>query len=237
MRFVVPMLEVLATVGTLVIVIPTADGVVVAADGLMSVHGRPPIRTSSKLQAVPKSNGTVFAITGYGNLYPEPTPGRNLEEWLRETRPLFNADRIVRDFLSNAGDVSLQPPLMEALGAKLADALARFLHVAPELKQHFIRNGVCRVVVVRFEPLASKTAVGSLLIGVNTTGGVEAVDCLVDERTPEQPREVFRFGQTEYVDANVLTPGSAGFEFVTGTELPSLLGAAKTVCAMRQANA
>src|SRR5688572_12902469 len=119
-----------AAFGSLIVVIPTENGVVVASDTVVSVGGT---MTSDlgKLRAV--SPRTVVGVTGILSFK---AGGKVLS--LRD---------IAEDEIRRSGDSLITDAIMESFAIEIIKSMARFLVVHPGA----IQGEICRVVAIQYD--------------------------------------------------------------------------------------
>lgn len=91
--------------GTLVIMIPTKDGIIAAADSRTTIGGKF-YDVRKKLHTILDSN-IIFTITGTAEFIPGAPSGVDISEWLIKAPALYNGNKMLEKYLSNTKHTSI----------------------------------------------------------------------------------------------------------------------------------
>ncbi len=196
--------------GTLIVIIPTRDGVVVASDSLASVGGVS-VPNRGKLHTVPGSARTVFTITGTATFVSPPPSTTDLVTWVQRAEPMFSGDEIVGGVLSQTGDTDVTEPLLHLVGESLVKGFTAFFQRSQDVQRIFAGEDICLPLIVQFDAKIGHTKIARLVIRANSEGEPLTAQHTIDDIAPNDPRYIGTFGETDYVNENVLRPGSVGW--------------------------
>lgn len=199
--------------GTLVLAIPAREGLVFAADSLATVDGKS-IPDRRKLNIVTSSKSTAFSITGTSTFIASPPNNVDLVSWAQEQAPLFSGADVVDRVLAKSGDSKVSEEILASAGGQLASGLTDYLADKRENLKTFIGREICRLVIAQYDSVASEYLIATVVLQVTSEGLIVLNGAEINYMGPEDERGIWKFGESEYVDANVLQPGSIGFPFL-----------------------
>jgi hypothetical protein len=207
----------LALVGTLIVVVPTRDGVVVGADSLATVAGGH-IPSAPKLQTIDGNVRTIVTLTGTSEFYPPPPPGTKSDQlgnWIFTSQKMFSGDAIVREKIRELGDLILTEAMVWRIAEGLCEDLSHFFSLLP---RHdivpFIERELCRVLFVQFDASSRTMFLKSIAIRVDFDRQFRPTGFSNQEAPADHPVFAWRYGESDYVNANVLRGGSVGFAYL-----------------------
>ena len=189
--------------GTLVVAVPTNDGLVVAADSRREYRGqfadvnRPKLHVIDREKAPPM----VFALTGSFEAH-EPPFGMSLHDWLESSPREFDGSVVVHETLL-ARPERLTQATVEAATSGLFESFRRYLETKPGLVR---RNAfLCRILIFQV------TTSGSMIIGTSGLGVDSGARVIVVEAPALQSisrsdgaRGDLVFGARDYTNTFVL---------------------------------
>jgi hypothetical protein len=221
--------------GTLILVIPTREGVIIAADSLSTVGGIA-IPDRTKLHTIPNFNRTVFTITGYSDFFPAPPSNVGTAIWIRTAQPIFSGQDSVRKVLSEAGDIRVSQTLLKLIGESLVRDFQGYFKNKPDSKRQFIGTEICRLLLAQYDAGTGISSIATFVIHMTAAEEVLADQYSIDEIGPNEERYIGKFGEQQYVDAHVLQPGSVGWPHL-GPDIVKLWNGPKLVRDMLPQNA
>lgn len=204
---------------TLVVVVPSADGLVVAADSRESIMGTECDGLFKILQAR-KPSHTVVMVTGDG-IFVAPKgasgPGANDTQdpcaYLHSAQRLLDIPAVVTDYLDRA-PVSWAKFSPESLSATCVEAAQRFQKFSPHVLEAYAGRDIFSVVIAHYEP---KSRISTLLnFVVRFDEGTRTIVAGRNTRIeigPVDRRGVWAFGEADYLNENVYR--GAGRQFLT----------------------
>jgi len=133
---------------TLVLAIPTRDGLVVAADSRMTVEGEY-FDIAVKLKVARDSTSLVYTTTGYCDFADVPPPGVSMAQWLPIATWQFRATAFVDSYLSNRPSTPLRMENVVEIGAALASSIGDYFDLRTELRELFQGHPVCQLAIFR----------------------------------------------------------------------------------------
>jgi hypothetical protein len=146
--------------GTLVLVFPTADGLVVAADSRTRFRGKF-YDVREKLHCAQTRAPIVFAITGSGD-FPEGLPaGVAPEDWLRKCSYAFRGKDVVHTYLESHPEFLLSSSGLGEMARALAIAYSEFFRRFSDRVEEFIGRYFCRLVICQVNPASGEMLLGS----------------------------------------------------------------------------
>lgn len=196
--------------GTLVLVIPCSEGVVIAADGLTTLTaGRNKVAVPSDPKIRALSNTTAFFITGTGNyrkLSQNIDSLENAPKLWAAAADSFNSHDVAQSVLKPEEKLSLAS--IQLAGRHLADAM--YDYVTKNIGRLAKDADVCNLVVVQYDPAAKKTTIGVAPLVTDQRGRVRAAIAICTEVAHEGTFMVRPYGENVYMDEHVWKAGSAG---------------------------
>ena len=197
---------VLATTGTLVVVVPSQDGLVVAADSRSTVLGQN-FDGIGKLQIARTHRPILVTITGTSDFADPPPPGVSLKEWMPKATYQYRGNPFVQTLLEKRPEISLSHTSAAEVASALASSLNEFLGARPALTVQYVSQDLCRLVLCQ-ESTDGVMLFASVPLVVDDRGHVEA-QATTFKRYGGQDGKVMEFiGEDRYTTEHVL--GSHG---------------------------
>jgi len=204
--------------GTLIIAVPTVDGLVFAADSREVLHAgssRERIICDSqyKIRIPSLPFRTAFAITGYGLGYPPLPPDCTQSEdtlrFIRASKPVFDIRSDLKRWLEASQCEVLTVRLLENLREKCIQALKS---VPSSFIRQFRGLDVFQVVIGSYMPDSKIGVIANWSTHIGRFWGrVSATDITWNEVGQSSARTYFRYGATDYVETNVVRPPASIF--------------------------
>jgi hypothetical protein len=189
--------------GTLVLVFPTANGLVVAADSRTRFRQKL-YDVREKLHLADTQAPIVFAITGSGD-FPDELPARvDPELWLRQCSYSFRGKDVVQTYLKRSPEFLLINASLDEIARALADAYSKFFLRFRSKIAEFTGQCFCRLVLCQVNPTDGEMRFGSIGLMLDENGIASVGDsrlvkfCATDAKTLEL------IGEVGYVDEHVL---------------------------------
>lgn len=195
--------------GTLVVLIPTQQGLVFAADSRTTVAETTCDQTF-KITELKRRKQTALSVTGtgtflpiYGSVQGDPC------HYIKVTPPLLDIQRLVQEQLDMKTQ-ALARHEISALAEKCRESVAQY---AAEYKrfnplEKFRGKEMFRVVIGSFDPHEKKSLIISFVIRIPKEKlEPETGEISWKEIWPGDKSDVFYYGETEYVDRYVYTVG------------------------------
>jgi hypothetical protein len=206
---------------TLVVLVPSADGLVVAADSRTSILGAP-CDGQFKITQLRRPSRTVVMVTGDGIFIKPPSaPEPDLCRYQQSAPRLLDIAAVVSSYLERkAPDVS--QPSLEDLGAECVRAAQRFQKSYPEAFQSHLGGEIFSVVIASYDPREKISNLRNFVVRMDReTHRIEASRFTQIAVSPGDRRGVWAYGEAAYVDQNVY----AGFgrQFLTAPTLDFIL--------------
>lgn len=206
----------IAASGTLVMVFPTADGLVVAADSRTRFRGKL-YDVRDKLHRADTRAPIVFAITGSGD-FPDALPvGVAPEFWLRHCSYAFRGKDIVQTHLERSPEFLLSEVSLHEVARTLAVAYCGFFLHFPTKATEFEGHGICRLALCQVNPADGEMRFGSIGLAIDADGlaGTSDSRFVAYQRTYSKSYELI--GETDFVIEHVLN--GAGLQFIASEDL------------------
>jgi hypothetical protein len=198
--------------GTLVIVIPTVDGLVVAADSRTRFRDKF-YDCREKLHVSATRAPIVFAITGSGEFPWSVPPGVDPEESLRNGPFAFRGRDSVLAYLERDPDWVISNTGLESIGKELATGFSKFLACYPAKARDFIGKNICLLVLCQIAPVSGELLVGSIAIGIDPNQIACPKAPWFSRFTPPDATDSLFFGARDYVVDHV--QHGAGRQFLS----------------------
>lgn len=197
-----PLGALLLVIGTLVIVVPTRDGLVIVTDSKSTrrtAGGVPAVSATEKVFALEGVDGHAFFVTGASPV-----------EWVVEGQgvaTVVDARGVVRARLSRRGPVSREQ--FEAVAAECA-RLASRIHRMGAAAAPLAGRDLFSVVMARAGSASEPREISSFVVRLTATGA-EVADREVVRFAPGDAARVLMFGEGAFVGAGLAqwTGGSA----------------------------
>jgi hypothetical protein len=194
--------RVVAVRGTLVVVVPTADGILIAADSRGTAAGRF-IDHLQKIEVAPTRRPIVFALTGLTEFL-SPCPNHlTLDQWISESRFSFRASDVVNSLFSSTPNFILSLDTFTELAQSLANQYQHYLMSDRRLRTTLVGKSLCRLAMCQIRPDDSTPVYASASIDCRPDGAAPR-DFIVNTYLHTDPLEVILLGSGRYVIDHVL---------------------------------
>ena len=209
---------------TLVVAVPSADGLVVAADSRISFMGAE-CDGQFKILEPSRPARTVAMVTGDSVFVAPPPAGeRELCSYLKSAPRLLDIGEVVRRYLerkaSGNGKFSL-----EALGKECVAAVDRFALANPNALQAYAGREIFSVIVAGYDPGRGLATLRNFVVRIDSaTRRVETDRMTTTTVTASDRRGVWIYGESAYVETNVLS--GEGRKYLDAATLEFILTAA-----------
>lgn len=198
---------------TLIMVIPTNVGVVVAADSRIVV-GEKHIDFQEKLFFLDSDPSVVFAFTGTVDFVSTPPPGASIKKWLKTVEREFKGSDIVSIFLKSNWKGKLSKKILKSIAQTFNDALFDYFVTHPDTMLSLSGQDLCRFLIVKFEAITKKTRIGSFLVGTDQDGCPSISDFEIIQFEQADERFIGRYGNVDYIDKYVLSKKAKGRKYL-----------------------
>lgn len=198
--------------GTLVIVIPTKDGLIFAADSRSTISGQH-FDNREKIKLVKNHDNFVFSITGTSEFISAPPQlDYELSEWLLVAPKEFDGAEIISNLL--AQETTINNNNLLAIANSFNSEISRFLNSKPEIKSQYLGNELCRVVLASYDFNKSYSIIGTFVISISSSGIINFEKNEISELSKKDKLVIKFYGEDEYVLNNVLNLNSLGRNFL-----------------------
>jgi len=209
---------------TLAVLVPSADGLVVAADSRISFMGT---QCDGQFKIIEPSRPAhiVAMVTGDSLFVPPPPAGvRDLCRYLQTAPHLLDIGEVVRRYLEHQagkrGEISL-----EALGKECVGAVDRFAQANPGALQAYAGREIFSVVVAAYDPRRRTATLQNFVVrNDSATHRIESGRMTTTTVAAFDRRGVWIYGESSYVEANVLS--GVGRKYLDSATLDFILTAA-----------
>lgn len=190
--------HVLAERGTLVVVVPAANGVVVASD-LRSTVGGKFFDGREKLHVVNTFAPIVFAFTGAPDFANPPPAGAELEDWVPRVSYAFRASDLVRSFLEGRRDFVLTDLSLRDVAVYVLAGARDFLGRRPQALNIFLGRELCRLALCQADAGGSASLYGSAVLKVELNGDIVLSQAQFTRYLPTDEMDFQLIGEARYV--------------------------------------
>jgi hypothetical protein len=207
--------------GTLVVLVPSADGLVVAADSRTSILG---VQCDGqfKIAQLKKPSRTVVMVTGDG-VFIKPPGARpaDLCRSLQSAPRLLDIAAVVTGYLERkAPDLSRLS--LEDLASECVRAAQRFQEAYPVAFQSHIGGEIFSVVIASYDPRARVSTMRNFVVRVGReTHRIEAARFSQTAVALTDRRGVWAYGEAAYLEQNVYS--GFGRQYLTAPTLDFIL--------------
>ncbi|MCX5884508.1 MAG: hypothetical protein NT096_01110 [Proteobacteria bacterium] len=188
--------------GTLVVIVPTKDGLIAAADSRSTFSGKY-FDIAKKLNILSGLN-TIFSITGRSDFFPSPPPGVDLEEWLTKTPKLYSGNLVVEQYLREHKLKSLNDAHLKKLAEHYVASLNDFFSNRPDAPYPYQGKELCLVIIGQYNPKSRQSLLATFLVSVTTQGTAEYYGLLIQTYKRNDEVKYRGFGETNYCNKQVL---------------------------------
>lgn len=198
--------------GTLVVIVPSADGLVVAADSRISVLGTT-CDEQFKIAELRRPRRTVIAVTGDGVFIRPPNIGqRDVCGYLKTAERTLDIPLVVRRYLERA-NANLDKLQLEDLESDCVRAVERFRENYPHALESYAGRELFSVVIASYDPKSKTATVLNFVVKINaSTNKAEAGRFMHTIMTPQTRRGVWSYGETDFLNSNVF--GGVGRKYL-----------------------
>lgn len=193
--------------GTLVVMVPTNEGLIVAADSRSTVNGKI-CDNSFKIIEVIKPDRTVISVTGNAYFINPPS----LEEpdlclYISKAPRLLDIGKVVQEYLEAMAQ-EITPIVIRHLGRKCIEELQNFTKNYPKPIESFAGKHICNVVIGNYKHEEEKSLIINFKLYIQPqTLNAEITDLEYTEFLPSSNMDIRSFGETEYVNEKVYKYG------------------------------
>ncbi len=204
---------------TLVALVPSNDGLLVAADSRITFLGAE-CDGAFKIIEPARPMRTVALVTGESIFVsPPPAGAANLCRYVETAPRRLNFDTLVRSYLERSADDPTQLDF-DGLSAACVRQVERFRQTYSQALRAFVGRDIFSVVVASYDPASQTSLLRNFVVGIDArthhAGAVRFTETAV---SPHDPRGVWLYGETSYVDRYVyagfgrqfLSPATIGF--------------------------
>jgi hypothetical protein len=211
----------LPATATLVVLVPSADGLVVAADSRTSVLGAQ-CDGQFKIVQLKKPSRTVVMVTGDGVFIPPPSAAEpDLCRYQQSAPRLLDMAAVVSSYLERNAPDSTRHSL-EDLGAECVRAAQRFQDSYPAAFQSHLDGEIFSVVVASYDPKVKVSTLGNFVVRIDQeTHKIEAARFSHITIASTDRRGLWAYGETYYVEKQVYS--GFGRQFLTASTLDFIL--------------
>lgn len=208
--------------GTLVVMVPSDAGLVIAADSRSSPPGSY-CDNSFKIIELANPSRTVVTVTGTGIFVDAPPLGEpDLCRYLATARRSLDIGGLVKNYLENKKITDISKLSLEDLGTACATELKRFAAANPLAIQPFIGNEVFSVVIANYTSETKTAMILNFVVRIDAATSEIIADRFTRRTiTPIDRRDVLEFGETDYLNKNVY--GGARRAFLSAATLGFIL--------------
>jgi hypothetical protein len=207
--------------GTLVVIVPSADGLVVAADSRTSVLGAT-CEMHDKITIPKRPKRTVIAVTGEVAFIQPPTARQSdVCGYMKSAPRMLDIASVVKRHLERK-NIDLKKLALEEVGAECVGAVERFKELYPSALESYFGREVFSVVIASYDSKSKTAIVLNFVVRINPeTHHAEAARFARLTMTPLSRRGVWSYGETDYLNQNVF--GGVGRKFLTASTLTFIL--------------
>jgi hypothetical protein len=193
--------------GTLVVVAPSRDGLIVAADSRARMDGAV-CDSYHKITEPDRPDRTVFVVLGR-SIYLEPPPSGLPEPctYLRQAPRLYDINVLVKTYLETSG-ANVATMGTEQLAARCIEAIAAMQKTHGDYIRAFWDTRMFTVILATYAPAERTSTVKWFSLLLSPTGEPFVSEKETEVFGPTNRGMVLRFGQSEFFQKQVLNgPG------------------------------
>jgi hypothetical protein len=188
---------------SLVVLVPFADGLVVAADSRISILGAQ-CDGQFKITELARPARTVVMVTGDSLFIPPPGPhDTDVCRYVASAPRMLDVAAVVRGYLER-NTVDLSRLSLEELGAACVQAVQKFRQSHPEAFRTYGGREVFSVIIASYEPSSRIATMRNFVVRIDAaTGAVQAARFATISVSPQDRRGVWTYGETAYLEKQV----------------------------------
>jgi hypothetical protein len=207
--------------GTLVVLVPSADGLVVAADSRISLFGAT-CDSQYKITELTRPKRTVVAVTGDMAFIKPPDDGvHDVCGYLQSAPRMLDIPALIKRSLERKSSDPFKLSL-EDLGSECVQAVQRFRESSPLALEPYIGREIFSVVIASYDPRSKTSLVMNFVVRIDAASHRVEADRFTRIPIPPQDRRgVWSYGETDYLNRNVF--GGIGRKYLTGPTLDFIL--------------
>jgi hypothetical protein len=206
---------------TLVVIVPSAAGLIVAADSRTSLFGAL-CDSQYKIAELGRPKRTFVAVTGDVAFIAPPNPGeKDVCEYQRSAPRLLDISSVVARYLKRKGADPFQLSL-DDLGAECVAAVEAFRRTHPLVFEQYVGREIFSVVIASYDRRSKRSLVLNLAVRIEqVTRHVEATRLSRIAISPQDRRGMWSYGEADYLNKNVF--GGVGRMFLTAETMSFVL--------------
>jgi len=207
--------------GTLVVLVPSADGLVVAADSRTSVFGAT-CDSQYKITELMRPRRTVVVVTGDTAFIKPPDAGlHDVCAYLQSAPQLLDIPSLIKHILERKSTDPFKLSL-EDLGTECVQAVQRFREASPLVLEPYIGKEIFSVIIASYDQRSKASLVMNFVVRIDSrTHRVEADRFTRITIPPQNRRGVWSYGETDYLNQNVFA--GIGRKYLTSSTLDFIL--------------
>ena len=190
---------------TLVVVIPTSEGVLLAADSRITLRQKF-VDGVGKIRLVSGRPDLAFALTGQSEFLPVAPDDATAHElrfaWEHGPRQ-FSGQAVVEKFLASQPPSPLDAQILGALGKRLSISLIDALRSKMDGRL-FYGKQLFRTVITQYDSVTGTARIGSLRVDLSERGIPNIRDIQLDTVNGADFRIALIFGEQRYFEENVV---------------------------------
>lgn len=203
--------------GTLVVMVPTNEGLLVASDSRTTGAGTY-CDGQQKSIAPSHPDRTVFTVTGIGTILAPPNPSQRAQlcEYLRTGPRLLDIVQVVRTHLDRAGSETILTMNFGALVFDCIRAAKEAQASNPKALANYANQVLFQVVLAAYDPAFPLYTFRNFKIGVNAQLEPFVLpEMNMDARGPGERLVFWKFGESDFLEQHILKADGVGRNFLT----------------------
>jgi len=200
--------------GTLVVVIPINDGIVIAADSRSSDERNKKVfwDNADKIKFIPGNLEIAFTLTGLSKVYaPQPDSITDLSEWQEKGTTLWNGKKIIGDFLKSYDLNQINNELLKEVGNVLTTSLEKLIKTSNNKLVQFKGKEVSQFVIIRYDPQLHRSTIATLKVKRQIQGDFVSEDISIQSFSKDNKRTMDIYGEGEYALKYVINDNTRQF--------------------------
>jgi hypothetical protein len=206
---------------TLVVLVPSADGLVVAADSRISILGAQ-CDGQFKIAELAKPARTVVMVTGDSIFIQPPGPHEtDLCRYVATAPRTLDIATVVRSYLEHNA-ANPENFLLEDLGKACVQAVQRFQQSNPQALRSYVGREIFSVIVASYDPASRVSTMRNFIVRIDArTGEIQAARFAQIAVSPQDRRGVWSYGETSYLEKQVYA--GIGRQYLAASTLDFIL--------------